>query len=112
MNIFQRLIFNSNDRETRLGNPLGDEAAIKRRQNAFFNMTGGRGFRQPKKGVKLSKNGTTRSQREASGKRIYAENLEAERRFRDARMGREGWGLARIRNCIERRDHLKGTANV
>lgn len=55
MNIFKRIAKLMHDEETTLGNPLGDELAIKRRQTHFASLTGGRGFRQPPKSTREAK---------------------------------------------------------
>lgn len=105
MNIFSKIMA---DETARLGNPLGaGSGAFMARMHRMAVMTGGRGFRQPKKGPKLSKNGTTRKQREAGAKEIYAKNLKAEADFRASVAGKPGWGIAQINRAIERREHLK-----
>ncbi|WP_127524651.1 hypothetical protein [Mesorhizobium sp. Z1-4] len=108
MNVFDRIRERDIVQSVTLGIPLGKGSGpFLARMNAMALMTGGHGFRQPKKGPKLSKNGTTRKEREAPGKRIYRENMEAERRFREAHADQPGWGSARINRAIERGDHLR-----
>ena len=105
MNIFSKIMA---DETARLGNPLGaGSGAFMARMHRMAVMTGGRGFRQPAKGPKLSKGGTTRKQREAGAKEIYAKNLKAEADFRASVAGKPGWGIAQINRAIERREHLK-----
>lgn len=106
MNIFSKIMA---DETARLGNPLGaGSGAFMARMHRMAVMTGGRGFRLPGKGPKLSKGGTTRKQREAGTKQIYAKNLKAEADFRASVAGKPGWGIAQINRAIERREHLKG----
>lgn len=105
MNIFSKIMA---DETVRLGNPLGvGSGAFMSRMHRMVEMTGGRGFSMPKRGPKLSKGGTTRKQREAAGKEIYANNLKAEADFRASVAGKPGWGIAQINRAIERREHLK-----
>lgn len=108
MNIFDRLIGREVDQASRLGNPLGVKTGpFLARMNAMSLMTGGRGFRTPKKGVKLSKAGTTRKQREAHLRPLYLKNLQAETDFRAAHTGHPGWSIAKINRAIERGLHLR-----
>lgn len=67
MNIFNRIIAKQFDAEMRLGNPLSDSAAQNRRLHNFAQMTGGRGFRVPPQGPKVSRGGKTRKERIADG---------------------------------------------
>lgn len=105
MNIFNKIMV---DETARLGTPLGaGSGAFMARMHRMAEMTGGRGFMMPKRGPKLSKNGTTRKQREAGIKEIYRRNLKAEADFRASVAGKPGWGIAQINRAIERREHLK-----
>lgn len=106
MNIFDRILHTEFDRERRLGNPLVDPFARQRRMNFFASLTGLCGFRQPKKGPKLSKGGSTRREREAHLRPLYLANLEAEADFRARYADQPGYGIAGIRNAIERGEHL------
>lgn len=116
MNVFQKILRRDVEQTVRLGNPLGlkdwDGAVIETgpylaRMNQMAVMTGGRGFQQPKRGPKLSKVGGTRKQREAHLRPIYLANLEAEADFRASVAGKEGWGIAAIRDAIERGEHRR-----
>lgn len=69
MNIFSKILQREHATDTMLGMPLKDEGARDRRKNAMANMTGGRGFQQPKKGPKLSRGGKTRRELVADGVR-------------------------------------------
>jgi hypothetical protein len=102
INAFQRVLTKEAEKDTLLGCPSTDEGHAARRQNAMAMMTGGRGFRTPKAGPKLSKGGKTRADREAPLLAVYRRNLDAERQFREARQGQPGWGIARIRDAIEK----------
>jgi hypothetical protein len=105
VNIFSKIMA---DETARLGNPLGaGSGAFMARMHGMAVMAGGRGFRHPKKGPKLSKGGSTRKQREAGAKEIYHRNLKAEADFRARVAGQPGWGIAQINRAIERREHLK-----
>lgn len=107
MNIFDRLIARETEQDTRLGCPAGSPEAIERRMNALARMTGGNGFRTPKRGPKISKGGTTRKERNAHVRPNYLARLRAEADFTAALKGKPGWSIARIRDAIARGDHLK-----
>lgn len=66
-NAISRILLRDLIDETRLGAPEADDAARARRRASFYNMTGGRGFRQEPNGPKLSRGGKTRKERIASG---------------------------------------------
>ena len=79
MNIFSKILDRDFDQTVRLGNPLCERpwpggpitltGPFLARMNAMSLMTGGRGFRQPKKGPKLSRAGKTRKELVADGVR-------------------------------------------
>lgn len=105
MNIFSRLLM---DDAARLGNPLGvGTGPFLMRMNQMAARTRGNGFREPPKGPKLSRNGTTRKQREAGNRAMFEKNLKAEVEFRARHAGKPGWCIAQINRAIERREHLK-----
>lgn len=109
MNIFSKVLEDEYAGDKRLGNPSKDYAAHRRRMNAMATMTMSNGFRIPPKGPKLSKGGSTRAVREASGKALFERNLAAEVAFRTAHENQPGWGIRRISAAIEKRIHLKQT---
>lgn len=69
MGFFRRKVAAEQASEIHLGNPLRDFGAIARRMNAFYIMTGGKGFRQPPKTPRTDREGLTRGDR----KRIWRE---------------------------------------
>jgi hypothetical protein len=105
-NAISRILMRDLVDETRLGAPAADDAARLRRRASFYNMTGGRGFRQDPAGPKLSRGGKTRKEIEAAGVAFYNRNLAAEAVFRAKHSGQPGWGIAAIRDAIERMEHL------
>lgn len=112
INAFQRVLEKEAAADTRLGCPSTDAGHAARRKNTMAMLTGGRGFRTPERGPKLSKGGTTRAEREAPLKALYRRNLDAERRFREARQGSPGFSIAGIRDGIEARQHLAGAGDA
>lgn len=105
MNVFSKILMSEDERERRLGLPLKDEAAILRRQHRFAVATGGKGFRQPKKGGGVDASGHLRSERKALLRKRSRENTLAETEFR-IRRRRDGWTERDINNAIEQRAHL------
>lgn len=72
MNIFNKILADRGDREECLGSPLRDPMAIARRQNFFATLTGGNGFRTPKKALRTDAQGLTRGQKKrARYKRVF-----------------------------------------
>ncbi|SDJ25862.1 hypothetical protein SAMN05428983_0860 [Agrobacterium fabrum] len=63
MNIFDKIVGDQAALETSLGAPLRDTMAIQRRLTHFAALTGGRGFRTPKKVPKVDAQGMTRGDR-------------------------------------------------
>jgi hypothetical protein len=63
MNIFESIMKTTHDAETSLGHPLRDPMAIERRLTHFAQMTGGKGFRTPKKEPVKNAQGLTRGDR-------------------------------------------------
>lgn len=63
MNIFDKIVGDQTSLETSLGAPLHDTMAIQRRLTHFAALTGGRGFRIPKKVPKVDAQGMTRGDR-------------------------------------------------
>lgn len=116
MNVFEKILTAEVDQTTRLGNPLLEydwygwpiqTGPFLARMNAMSLMRGGNGFRQPKKGPKVSMGGQTRREREAYLKEVYWKNLASERTFRESRTEQMGWSTARINAAIEAREHLR-----
>lgn len=64
MNIFNKILADEHQDDTRLGFPARDKAHYDRRMNAMARLTGGRGFTTPKQEPKTHPTfGTTRGER-------------------------------------------------
>lgn len=105
MNIFTKFLARDLISQSSLGAPAGDPAAIERRLNHMATLTGGRGFRQYKRGPKVSKSGETRRPRKEAARKVYLQNLEREAKFR-----RENGDLpiGALNRAIETREHMRG----
>lgn len=77
-NAFRKVIHRDATEPFRLGCPAPDADASKRRMQAMFELTGGRGFRQPKTPPKVDAQGRTRGDR----KRALRDAANAKERVR------------------------------
>jgi len=68
--------------ECRLGNPLRDPDAIERRQSLFATLTGGRGFRVPKKAPGVDRREAKRNARQHMLDRIAKERADEQAKAR------------------------------
>lgn len=82
MKVFGRILARDRRRLFALGQPSGNPAA---RQQAMWELTGGKGFRVPKKGPKTHRSGKTRREIKDALRAVYRMKCEQEDRLVRAR---------------------------